>query len=332
MHRAFLLLLSLLAPGCSGSVTQVLVVAHLDGSLAIDQLELGLRGPARSFPSARRPELASSSSLADPQSVVLLLGDELAGQGLTVTVDGLRRGVSVARAEAGFVPQRAASVSAEVWLGRSRDGGLDAPRDAGREPGPAVDVRLEKGTCSPNAFLGCQGSVLQRCSTSGGEVVKEDCQPFVCNSAAGRCNECAIAAAAVCSGSSLVECSADGLKKTTACLLGCAAGACCVDADQDSVTTCAGDCDDAEPNVYPKQTAFFSTATKKGSFDYNCDQLEDKEVSTLVSCVRLGASCEGSGWQGSVPGCGVQGVFISCKPSGPSSCSHDQSQKAQGCR
>ena len=88
------------------------------------------------------------------------------------------------------------------------------------------------------------------------------------------------------------------------------------------------------PQRPPGQTGFFSTATKgKGNFDYNCDKNEEQEVSQLVNCVRVGSDCQGHGWQqGAIPACGVQGVFITCRPSGPTSCSHDQSQKAQGCR
>jgi hypothetical protein len=107
----------------------------------------------------------------------------------------------------------------------------------------------------------------------------------------------------------------------------------CVDADKDGVTPCAGDCDDADPNAYPGQTGFFSSPTKgKSNYDYNCDTIEEMEGAQLVNCVRVGTDCQGDGWQGSIPGCGVQGVFIQCRASGQTSCSHDQSQKIQGCR
>lgn len=107
----------------------------------------------------------------------------------------------------------------------------------------------------------------------------------------------------------------------------------CLDSDKDGVTTCAGDCDDTDPDAHPAQTAFFTMPTKgTKNFDYNCDKVEEREVKGLVSCARVGAGCEGHGWQGSIPGCGQAAVFISCKPSGPTQCAHDQSQRVQACR
>jgi hypothetical protein len=107
----------------------------------------------------------------------------------------------------------------------------------------------------------------------------------------------------------------------------------CLDGDKDEVTICAGDCDDSDPNAHPLQTAFFTVPTRGSkNFDYNCDKVEEKEIKGLVSCVRVGAGCEGHGWQGSIPGCAEAAVFISCKPSGQTQCAHDQSQRVQACR
>jgi hypothetical protein len=326
MSRRLALLLCLQVLGCTENPTQILVLVHLDAGLGVDQIQIAAQSAARSFPKVRRPEMAAGAPLADPQSVAILLSDESAGQPHTLTVEGLRQGAVAVAATTVVVPVRGQSVAAEVWLGkRPTDGGTDGPRDGAAE-------RMQ---CTADAFLGCVGTVLQRCNGAGSGTVTQDCKPFSCNSAASRCNACDPATPFACgTGNTLTECTADGLKKSTTCPLGCAAGACCLDADKDSSTTCAGDCDDADPNAYPGQTGFFSVMTKgKGNFDYNCDSTEEKEINQLVSCVRVGSDCQGHGWQqGAIPGCGVQGVFITCKPSGPTSCSHDQSQKSQGCR
>jgi hypothetical protein len=334
MSRRLALLLCLQGLGCSENPTQILVLVHLDSALGVDQIQIAAQSVARSFPKVRRPEIAAGAPLADPQSVAILLPDESAGQSHTVTVEGLRQGVVVITTSTVVVPIKGQSLTAEVWLGsHPTDGGPDGRRDGGQDQ-TRGDHTPERMQCTANAFLGCQGTVLQRCNSTGSGNVTQDCKPFSCNSLAGRCNECDPAAPSSCSTASiLAECTADGLKKSTSCPLGCSAGACCLNADGDSATTCAGDCDDADPNAYPGQTGFFSVATKgKGNFDYNCDKTEEKEVNQIVNCVRVGSDCQGHGWQGSIPGCGVQAVFITCKPSGPTSCSHDQSQKPQGCR
>jgi hypothetical protein len=83
--------------------------------------------------------------------------------------------------------------------------------------------------------------------------------------------------------------------------------------------------------VFPGQTGFFSAPTQgTGGYDYNCDHLEEKESSQLEACVRLGTAWQGHGWQNTVPACGASGVFITCKPSGQTSCSHDRATKVQG--
>jgi len=336
MSRSLILLLCLHGLSCSRNPTQVLLLVHLDPALGVDQLQIAARSEVRSFPKVRRPETGAETRLADPQSVAILLPDESAGQPHTLTVEGLRQGAVVVATTMAAVPVQGQSLAAEVWLGnRPADGGPDGRRsDGGKDLFPGGDSRSERAPCAANAFLGCQGTVLQRCNGAGSGTVTEDCQPFSCNSAAGRCNECDPAAPSWCSaGDALAECTPDGLKKSTPCPLGCSAGACCLDADKDSRTTCAGDCDDVDPNAYPGQPGFFSVPTKgKGNFDYDCDKTEEKEAKETVDCVRVGSDCQGHGWQGSVPACGVQAVFITCRPSGPTSCSHDQSQRLQGCR
>ncbi len=70
------------------------------------------------------------------------------------------------------------------------------------------------------------------------------------------------------------------------------------DADDDAYLAmtdgCGGtDCDDTDPTVFPGQTVFFPTATAAGSFDYDCDGVEQPLYPSQCSCpgeVLLGAA------------------------------------------
>ncbi len=81
--------------------------------------------------------------------------------------------------------------------------------------------------------------------------------------------------------------------------------------------TRGGDCDDADPQVHPEETAFFSvpyptTGTVGSGFDYDCSGTNDLRWPSLVHCSLVGSSCSGGGWQNAVPGCGVSGKWIRC--------------------
>lgn len=87
-----------------------------------------------------------------------------------------------------------------------------------------------------------------------------------------------------------------------------------IDADGDgespsALGPCGTDCNDNNPSVSTKQTAFFTTAyTTPGglrSFDYNCDGVEEKQYPRLTVCDTSSGSCvETSGWASTVPACG----------------------------
>lgn len=340
-----LLLAALLAlGGCKGEGTRVLLTVRFP-TLELDSLRIAARSGSRAFPTARRPDPAVGI-LTDPQSVALLLPDEIAGQQLELVVEGLRLEAVRASVGTSTVPVRGESVAAEVWLSPPPiDGGGDLPRDLGpadrlraerRDLGQSDlprDARRDGTLCKPAAFIACQGSTLSRCSPAGDAILTEECAPFACNASAGRCNDCDPAAVPSCAGSDRVTCSAAGLKSSTPCPLGCAAGACCADQDADQVSTCGGDCDDGDPDAHPGQLGFFAIPSKgTGSYDFDCDQVVELELAALEGCTRVGAGCIGHGWQTTVPGCGGSGTFVTCKPSGRSMCSHDTGQATQRCR
>ncbi len=77
---------------------------------------------------------------------------------------------------------------------------------------------------------------------------------------------------------------------------------CNVDHDMDGVT-CATDCDDDDPAVFPGQMAFFTVARANGSFDYNCDGIEEK-IDDTKGCDDNQGQCAGYAWGNDVPACG----------------------------
>jgi hypothetical protein len=236
-----------------------------------------------------------------------------------------------------------------IWpdQGELKDKGPDAPvTDKGPTPDKQVgDQQLvdqqvpdqtvpppDGAVCTPNAFIKCvTTTMLEKCNNKGTATMTVDCSPYLCNAAAGRCNNCTIGAAPTCKGNTLVTCSAAGLEQTTPCQLGCQNGACCLNADKDAYTDCQGDCNDNDAKVFPGQTAWQTTASS-GSFDYNCDKKEERQYPSQVNCQFVTGSCVGTGWAGTVPKCGAQGQLTTCKKQG-SKCIEDTTTTAtQGCR
>ena len=106
----------------------------------------------------------------------------------------------------------------------------------------------------------------------------------------------------------------------------------CPDRDGDKYSTCDGDCNDEDPNVRPDQRTFFTEPTATGSFDYNCDGIEELESAERAGACRVaGDGCSGSGWQGRVPECGELGSFVVCERS-QGRCVAQSEDRRQGCR
>ena len=69
-----------------------------------------------------------------------------------------------------------------------------------------------------------------------------------------------------------------------------------------------------------------------GSFDYNCDGIEELEINTLFWC---NGSCTSytEGWYLSKPGCGETGTYVVwCMPSGGWLCDTGQFDTQAACR
>ena len=109
--------------------------------------------------------------------------------------------------------------------------------------------------------------------------------------------------------------------------------ACLCDATDTHTVTNADDCYDLNPSANPAQMSFFSVDRGDGSFDYDCNSIEEPEFRELGSCTLIGGRCALSvGWSGIVPPCGVPGRRITgCTFTFPS-CLTDTTQRVQSCR
>ena len=95
----------------------------------------------------------------------------------------------------------------------------------------------------------------------------------------------------------------------------------------------SSDCYDLSSDASPNQTSFFDVNRRDGSFDYNCDSIEEREAGRVGSCTLASGRCIlSSGWVGSVPACGVTGLRISSCAFFISSCGTNVFQDVQACR
>ena len=76
-----------------------------------------------------------------------------------------------------------------------------------------------------------------------------------------------------------------------------------------------GDCCDTDANVNPgvPATAWFTSASKCGTFDYDCDGAVTQEFSTVsTGCSYSNLFCSDPGWSTAVQGCGITGDWSDC--------------------
>jgi hypothetical protein len=95
------------------------------------------------------------------------------------------------------------------------------------------------------------------------------------------------------------------------------------------------DCCDADPDVFPGQTRWFTAAdgeTACGGWDYDCSGVPELEVGTTASCLCT-PSCTGTdGWEGLVPACGASGSFQACGGGACGACpATTDPDRPQGC-
>ena len=117
-------------------------------------------------------------------------------------------------------------------------------------------------------------------------------------------------------------------------------GACYCDATGSYTVENKDDCYDSNSSANPGQTGFFGVSRGDGSFDYNCDGSQEKELSDKAACADLlgvevcGAGAYSAGWVGSTPSCGSYGNWGSdCDWwADIAGCEHITSSTQQACR
>ncbi len=103
------------------------------------------------------------------------------------------------------------------------------------------------------------------------------------------------------------------------------------DADGDGYTTADGDCDDGDPDVHPGQTLFFDTPSNSGSFDYDCDGVEEPQTEAEFDCPAASCVLIQEGWMDGVPACGNDARWgVSCAME--SSCTTQFDYRRMACR
>lgn len=97
------------------------------------------------------------------------------------------------------------------------------------------------------------------------------------------------------------------------------------------------DCYDGNADAHPGQAAYFDIDRGDGSFDYDCDGSQEQRWTSQAACSVIWTGCSvggppigncyltASGWNGSVPNCGVSGNYVAsglgvCGCVNPSAC------------
>lgn len=220
--------------------------------------------------------------------------------------------------------------------------------------------------CSPGSFTGCASDThLLKCNPAGTGTITITCAPFLCNAAAGRCNQCDPKRPPTCVNNSVQSCSSDGLLVLTSCPDGCDEGKCTkpctkqtywLDADGDGFgdpqqqtlaceqppghVTNDKDCYDQDKAAKPGQQGWFTAPMQgysvgdSGAFDFDCSgTTEQYRTDQHSGCAFKNNQCEGTGWSNSVPECSKWGWWVECKKTsmGRVPCVPGYSQKVQSC-
>lgn len=113
---------------------------------------------------------------------------------------------------------------------------------------------------------------------------------------------------------------------------GAAEAACYCEPTGAYTSTLSTDCYDSNSSAYPGVPGWFSSHRGDGSFDWNCDGVQQKEWSGTGSCGGW-PSCGGSeGWAGSEASCGTTGSYqIDCELDDIFWCSEDYEARLQRC-
>ena len=94
---------------------------------------------------------------------------------------------------------------------------------------------------------------------------------------------------------------------------------------------CFGDdCCDTDANVHPGQTAYFTSASLCGGYDYDCDGASTPEYG-VANCQWVGLGCTGDGFV-SAADCGETAPFSVCASTSVVTCAASVGSLTQACR
>ena len=94
----------------------------------------------------------------------------------------------------------------------------------------------------------------------------------------------------------------------------------------------AGDCYDANSQVFPGQTGWYSAHRGDGSFDYNCDGDSTRKDLNLGKCGGAPGCSTTKGWRsGSIPNCGITAQWVHDCDSKVFSCDKESDALTQQC-
>ncbi len=98
----------------------------------------------------------------------------------------------------------------------------------------------------------------------------------------------------------------------------------------EGLSATGNDCDDADERVFPGQNNYFTQASTRVGFDYNCDGVLTRSDTRSGYCSSNG--CSGSfGWTGSVPSCGHSGSAVFSIGGSYPNCSCQTTTSTQSC-
>ncbi|MCB9639823.1 MAG: hypothetical protein H6728_13590 [Myxococcales bacterium] len=92
------------------------------------------------------------------------------------------------------------------------------------------------------------------------------------------------------------------------------------------------DCYDKNKDVFPGQTGFFSVHRGDGSFDYNCDNVQQKRYTQVGSCKGCTTPIFDQGFVNGIPDCGKNGDWVDACRFDIGKCSALTIPKPQECR
>ena len=92
------------------------------------------------------------------------------------------------------------------------------------------------------------------------------------------------------------------------------------------------DCYDGNANARPGQTSFFGSNRGDGSFDYNCDGIQEHYLTTVSTCYETFGFGQTVGWRNLDPSCGVTNDYTFVDQSENGNCSFGWTSTVQQCR